>query len=53
MQNIPDTYHCITVDLPAHGETVGLNEEYYTIDKFVDKLKLVIYNKSFSLVIII
>ncbi|CAF1596895.1 unnamed protein product [Rotaria magnacalcarata] len=40
VKNIPDDYHCITVDLPAHGETVGMKEEFYTIDKFVEKLKL-------------
>jgi hypothetical protein len=32
------------VDLPGHGETIGLNEEQYSIDKFVDKLKLVIHS---------
>jgi hypothetical protein len=40
-QHIPADHHCITVDLPGHGETVGLNEDVYTIDKFVKKLKLV------------
>ncbi|CAF3738248.1 unnamed protein product [Rotaria socialis] len=40
VKNIPNDYHCITVDLPAHGETVGMKEEFYTIDKFVEKLKL-------------
>ena len=38
---IPADYHCITVDLPAHGETVGFNEDVYSLDKFVEKLKLV------------
>ncbi|CAF3879007.1 unnamed protein product [Rotaria sp. Silwood2] len=40
VKNIPNNYHCITVDLPAHGETIGMKEEFYTIDKFVEKLKL-------------
>ncbi|CAF1492081.1 unnamed protein product [Adineta steineri] len=40
IKNIPASYHCITVDLPGHGETVGLNEDTYSIDKFVEKLKL-------------
>ena len=43
-QSIPSDHHCIAVDLPAHGETIGLNEEQYSIDKFVEKLKLVIYS---------
>ncbi|CAM4983386.1 unnamed protein product [Rotaria socialis] len=33
IKNIPSDYHCITVDLPGHGETVGLNEQIYTIEK--------------------
>ncbi|UJR17638.1 hypothetical protein I4U23_004534 [Adineta vaga] len=40
IKNIPENYHCIAIDLPAHGETVGLNEEHYSIDKFVEALKL-------------
>jgi hypothetical protein len=40
-QNIPADHHCIAVDLPAHGETVGFHEDVYSIDKFVEKLKLV------------
>jgi pimeloyl-ACP methyl ester carboxylesterase len=41
LKNIPADYHCIAVDLPAHGETVGFNEDVYSINKFVEKLKLV------------
>ncbi|CAF1017056.1 unnamed protein product [Rotaria sordida] len=40
IKNISDDYHCITVDLPGHGETIGFQEDIYTIDKFVEKLKL-------------
>ncbi|CAF2160290.1 unnamed protein product [Rotaria magnacalcarata] len=40
VKNIPSDYHCITVDLPGHGETVGFNEDRYSIDTFVEKLKL-------------
>ncbi|CAF2242192.1 unnamed protein product [Rotaria magnacalcarata] len=40
IKHIPNHYHCITIDLPGHGETVGLNEDRYSIDKFVEKLKL-------------
>jgi hypothetical protein len=40
-QNIRADHHCIAVDLPAHGETVGFHEDVYLIDKFVEKLKLV------------
>lgn len=42
-KNIPSNYHCIAIDLPAHGETIGLNEDQYSADKFAEKLKLVIY----------
>ncbi|CAM4983275.1 unnamed protein product [Rotaria socialis] len=40
IKNIRADHHCITVDLPGHGETVGFNEDVYSIDKFVEKLKL-------------
>ncbi|CAF3072568.1 unnamed protein product [Rotaria sp. Silwood2] len=40
IKNISGDYHCITVDLPGHGETIGFQEDMYTIDKFVEKLKL-------------
>ncbi|CAF4311028.1 unnamed protein product, partial [Adineta steineri] len=40
IKNIPVDHHCITVDLPGHGETVGFSEDMYSIDKFIEKLKL-------------
>lgn len=45
-QRIPAEHHCITVDLPGHGETIGFNEDIYSIDKFIEKLKLV--NHTFA-----
>ncbi|CAF3521951.1 unnamed protein product [Rotaria sp. Silwood1] len=48
VKNIPSNYHCITVDLPAHGETIGMKEEFYTIDKFVEKLKLFFDKMNFT-----
>ncbi|CAF4089184.1 unnamed protein product [Rotaria sordida] len=39
IKHIPDRYHCIAVDLPGHGETVGFNEEYYIATNVVDLLK--------------
>ncbi|UJR17288.1 hypothetical protein I4U23_004183 [Adineta vaga] len=40
IKNIPASYHCICIDLPGHGETVGFNKEIYSIENFVEKLKL-------------
>ncbi|CAF1193322.1 unnamed protein product [Adineta steineri] len=40
VEHIPADHHCITVDLPGHGETVGFSEDMYSIDKFIEKLKL-------------
>ncbi|CAF1075553.1 unnamed protein product [Didymodactylos carnosus] len=37
VKNIPDTYHCIMVDLQGHGETIC--DETYTIDGFIKVLK--------------
>ncbi|CAF0979486.1 unnamed protein product [Didymodactylos carnosus] len=39
IKDIPDIYHVVTVDLPGHGSTVGLNEDFYTCNKFADSLK--------------
>ncbi|CAF4540704.1 unnamed protein product [Rotaria socialis] len=40
VKNISADHHCITLDLPGHGQTIGLNEDVYTIDKFVEKLRM-------------
>ena len=40
-KHIPNGYHCITIDLPGHGETFGLSDDSYSIEKFVENLKLV------------
>ncbi|CAF3992849.1 unnamed protein product [Rotaria sordida] len=39
IKHIPHTYHCIAIDLPGHGESIGFNEEYYIGANVIDLLK--------------
>ena len=35
-------YHCIAVDLPGHGESIGFTEEQHTAINVIDILKVVL-----------
>ncbi|UJR29736.1 hypothetical protein I4U23_017284 [Adineta vaga] len=40
IKDIPDSFHCIAIDMPGHGETVGFDEEQLIAGVIVDNLKL-------------
>ncbi|CAF1625932.1 unnamed protein product, partial [Adineta ricciae] len=40
IKNIPHNFHCIAIDMPGHGETVGFSLEDLKADRVIDKLKL-------------
>ncbi|CAF1545700.1 unnamed protein product, partial [Didymodactylos carnosus] len=39
IKDIPASYHCIALDLPGHGDTIGFKEDSFIVYKVVDVIK--------------
>ncbi len=43
---MPDGFHCIAIDMPGHGESIGFKEDHFLATNAIDKLKEVLNSMS-------